>query len=236
MLIPIEHSGSRQRPLHCVAACLLVGVALPTLAHNVSVTDAKYLEAVTGVAVGPFLYLGAKHMVTGFDHLLYLLGVLFFLRSPSDIVLYVTLFTVGHSLTLLGGVLTGLTVNPWLIDAIIGFSIVYKAFENMGGFEQVGVKIDTRAAVFVFGLCHGVGLATKLADFALAEEGLVANIFSFNVGVELGQILVLMFILLLLLRWRQSFEFRRSAFTANTLLMAAGFLLMGYQLTGYATG
>ena len=209
--------------------------AMPASAHNVSATDASYIEGVSGAAIGPFLYLGAKHMVTGFDHLLYLVGVLFFLSRPKDVFLYVTLFTVGHSLTLLAGVLTGLTVNAWLIDAIIGFSIVYKAFENMGGFGRLGFSINTRAAVFVFGLCHGMGLATQLADFALADEGLVTNILSFNVGVELGQIVALTFILLLLLRWRQGTAFRRQAFTANTWLMAGGFVLMGYQLTGYVT-
>tara|TARA_Y100001934_G_scaffold165036_1_gene196490 strand:- start:545 stop:1270 length:726 start_codon:yes stop_codon:yes gene_type:complete len=216
----------------CVALSL---VALPVLAHNVSATDATYIEGVQGVAVGPFMYLGAKHMVTGFDHLLYLVGVVFFLARPRDVVLYVTLFTLGHSLTLIVGVLSGLTVNPWVIDAIIGFSIVYKAFENMGGFERLGISIDTRAAVFVFGLCHGMGLATKLAGFSLDEDGLVANILSFNVGVEVGQIVALAFILLLLLRWRQSEAFSRHAFAANTVLMTGGFLLVGYQLAGYAT-
>ena len=234
--LPLLHRPRSWRPRAqvwlCVAATL---VAFPALAHNVSATDGNFIEAVRGVAIGPFMYLGAKHIVTGVDHLLYLVGVVFFLARPRDVVLYVTLFTLGHSLTLVTGVLSGLTVNAYLIDAIIGFSIVYKAFENMGGFDRTGVAIDTRAAVFVFGLCHGMGLAGKLAGFAMDEEGLVANIVSFNVGVEAGQIVALAFILLLLLRWRQSEAFGRHAFGANTVLMTGGFMLVGFQLTGYVT-
>jgi hypothetical protein len=144
------------------------------------------------------------------------------------------LFTVGHSITLLAGVLGGLTVNAFVIDAIIGLSIVYKAFENMGGFERVlGFRPDMRAAVLVFGLCHGLGLATKLQALTLADDGLVTNMLSFNVGVELGQILALVFVLLILVRWRRHASFRRHAFATNTVLMAGGFLLAGYQITGY---
>ncbi len=211
-------------------ALLFAGYAV---AHNISADDARFVEAVVGVAIGPFVYLGAKHMVTGYDHILYLVGVLFFLARPRDIVLYVTLFTLGHSLTLVTGVLAGWRINEHLIDAIIGFSIVYKAFENVGGFDRLGVAPDTRVAVFGFGLCHGMGLATKLQGFAMDPVGLVANILSFNAGVELGQVLALTFILLLLLRWRLGAAFESQAFVANMALMTGGFLLVGYQLTGY---
>lgn len=211
-------------------ALLFAGYAV---AHNISADDARFVEAVVGVAIGPFVYLGAKHMVTGYDHILYLVGVLFFLARPRDIVLYVTLFTLGHSLTLVTGVLAGWRINEHLIDAIIGFSIVYKAFENVGGFDRLGVAPDTRVAVFGFGLCHGMGLATKLQGFAMDPVGLVANILSFNAGVELGQVLALTFILLLLLRWRLGAAFESQAFVANMALMTGGFVLVGYQLTGY---
>jgi len=209
---------------------------LPILveAHNVSQSNASFVEGINGPAVAAFLYLGAKHMTTGYDHLLYLVGVVFFLYRGRDILLYVTLFTIGHSITLLAGVLGGLTVNAFVIDAIIGLSIVYKAFENMGGFERLfGFRPDMRAAVLVFGLFHGLGLATKLQALALSEDGLVTNMLSFNVGVELGQILALVMVLLVLLRWRRSASFQRHAFAANTALMSGGFLLAGYHLTGY---
>ena len=173
-------------------------------------------------------------MVTGYDHLLFLVGVIFFLYRPVVVIKYVTLFAAGHSITLLGGVLGGLQVNAYLIDAIIGLSIVYKAFENLGGFERLlGFAIDTRLAVFVFGLFHGLGLATKLQEFALSENGLVTNIISFNVGVEIGQVLALSGVFIALTLWRTTGSYLRYAFAANTALMAGGFLLTCYQLSGY---
>ena len=203
-------------------------------AHGVSGKDAVYLQGLDGRAIAPLMYLGAKHMVTGYDHLLFLVGVIFFLYKLKDVVQYVTLFTIGHSLTLLAGVLGGIRANPYLIDAIIGFSVVYKAFENMGGFKTVfGIEPNTRVAVLVFGLFHGFGLATKLQEFALAPKGLVANIVSFNVGVEIGQVLSLTAILIALTYWRSRPGFLRHAFATNAMVMACGFLLLGYQLSGY---
>jgi len=203
-------------------------------AHGVTGDDATFIQSISGAAVGAFVYLGAKHMVTGYDHLLFLVGVIFFLYRLKDVVLYVSLFTLGHSLTLLAGVLGGIHANPYIIDAIIGFSVVYKAFDNMGGFRRVfGVQPDTRAAVLIFGLFHGFGLATKLQDFTLPQEGLVPNIVSFNVGVEVGQVVALTAVLLVLGYWRTRAGYLRHAFATNTVLMASGFLLIGYQLTGY---
>jgi hypothetical protein len=204
-------------------------------AHGVSSKDARYLQSLDGAAIVPLMYLGAKHMVTGYDHLLFLVGVIFFLYRLKDILLYVSLFTVGHSLTLLGGALGGLRANAYLVDAVIGLSIVYKAFENMGGFKTLGVQPDTRAAVLVFGLVHGFGLATKLQEYSLSANGLVANIVGFNAGVEIGQFLALSAVLLALAYWRTRSGYLRHAFAANAVLMTAGFLLAGYQLAGYLT-
>jgi hypothetical protein len=196
-----------------------------------------YLQGLEGAAIGPLMYLGAKHMVTGYDHLLFLVGVIFFLYRTRDVVQYVSLFTVGHSATLLLGVLGGVRANPYLIDAIIGFSVVYKSFENMDGFRRFfAVQPNTRAAVLVFGLFHGFGLATKLQEFELAPRGLVANILSFNIGVEIGQGLALMGVLLALSYWRTRAGFVRHAFATNAVVMGCGFLLMGYQLSGYVLG
>jgi hypothetical protein len=219
-------------------AALTIGlVALGSVAlsaHGVSGKDAVFLEGLEGRAIIPLMYLGAKHMVTGYDHLLFLVGVIFFLYRLKDVLLYVSLFTIGHSLTLLGGVLGGIHANPYLIDAVIGFSVVYKAFENMDGFRKVfGFQPNTRAAVLIFGLFHGFGLATKLQDFSLAPQGLVANIVSFNVGVEMGQGLALTFILIALTFWRTRSGFFHHAFATNAIVMACGFLLVGYQLSGY---
>ncbi len=222
-----------------LAACitLLVCSGQPLDAHGVSGKDAVYLQGLDGAAIGPLMYLGAKHMVTGYDHLLFLVGVIFFLYRPRDVVQYVSLFTIGHSATLLLGVLGGVRANPYLIDAVIGFSVVYKAFENMDGFRRFfGVQPNTRVAVLVFGLFHGFGLATKLQEFELASSGLVTNIVSFNVGVEIGQGLALTAVLIALGYWRTRPGFMRHAFATNALVMGCGFLLVGYQLSGYVLG
>ena len=214
---------------------ILLTMMLPSIAsaHNVSTRDATFVQANKGTAAGPFLYLGAKHMVTGYDHLLFLVGVIFFLYRLKDIILYVSLFTIGHSVTLLAGVFAGIHANPYIIDAIIGFSVVYKAFDNMGGFQRMlGFQPNTKAAVLVFGLFHGFGLATKLQELTLAQDGLVTNIVSFNVGVEVGQVLALTAVLIGLSYWRTRSGFLRHAFMTNALLMLGGFLLVGYQITG----
>lgn len=211
-------------------------LALPPIAsaHNVSKRDAAFVQKNTGAAIAPFMYLGAKHMVTGYDHLLFLVGVIFFLYRIKDVVQYVSLFTIGHSLTLLGGVLGGIHANSYIVDAIIGFSVVYKAFDNMDGFKRVfGFQPNTKVAVLIFGLFHGFGLATKLQEFTLARTGLITNIVSFNVGVEIGQILALAAVLIGLSYWRTRPGFLRHAFATNTVLMIGGFMLVGYQLTGY---
>jgi hypothetical protein len=227
--------GTRRCWTRLAAALALVAVAEVVLgAHGVSGKDAVYLQGLSGAAIGPLMYLGAKHMVTGYDHLLFLVGVIFFLYRTKDVVQYVSLFTIGHSVTLLAGVLGGIRANPYIIDAIIGFSVVYKAFENMDGFRRFfGVQPNTRVAVLVFGLFHGFGLATKLQEFALSPAGLVTNIISFNVGVEVGQGLALTAILIALTYWRTRAGFLRHAFTTNAMVMACGFLLVGYQLSGY---
>src|SRR5262245_43028115 len=222
--------------LIAVLAALVATLLLPAVAsaHNVSKNDAKFVEANQGRALAPFMYLGAKHMVTGYDHLLFLVGVIFFLYRLKDVVQYVSLFTIGHSLTLLVGVLGGVHANSFIIDAIIGLSVVYKAFDNMDGFKRfLGFQPNTKWAVLLFGLFHGFGLATKLQEFALSRNGLVANIVSFNVGVEIGQVLALTAVLIALSYWRTRDGFLRHAFVTNTALMTGGFILTGYQLAGY---
>lgn len=208
--------------------------SLTAFGHTIEGGDASFVEAIDGPAIGPFIYLGAKHMVTGYDHLLFLLGVIFFLYRPKHVVQYVTLFAIGHSITLLLGVLANLQVNAYFIDTIIGLSVVYKAFENIDGFNRVfGFEPNTKTAVFVFGLFHGLGLATKLQEFDLSENGLVTNIISFNIGVEIGQILALSAVFLILSVWRTSSSYLRHSFITNTALMTGGFLLAGFQISAY---
>lgn len=220
-----------------LAAVLLIFLAsgAEAWAHNVAEGDKGYIQESSGTLILPFIYLGAKHMVTGYDHLLFLFGVIFFFYRLKDVGIYVTLFAIGHSTTLLFGVLTGITANAYLIDAIIGLSVVYKALDNLGAFQRwFGFQPSTKAATLIFGFFHGFGLATKIIEFEIAEDGLVPNLLAFNVGVEIGQLLALGAILIVMGFWRRTQSFIRHAFAANTLLMTAGFMLVGYQLVGFA--
>ena len=220
-----------------LAAVLLIFLAsgAEAWAHNVAEGDKGYIQESSGTLILPFIYLGAKHMVTGYDHLLFLFGVIFFLYRLKDVGIYVTLFAIGHSTTLLFGVLTGISANAYLIDAIIGLSVVYKALDNLGAFQRwFGFQPSTKAATLIFGFFHGFGLATKIIEFEIAEDGLVPNLLAFNVGVEIGQLLALGAILIVMGFWRRTQSFIRHAFAANTLLMTAGFMLVGNQLVGFA--
>jgi hypothetical protein len=227
-----------QRWLLFAGALLLVLLLLqaaPAFAHDISESDRAAVARIDGPAPFAFLYLGAKHMVTGIDHILFLIGVIFFLYRLRDVVIYVSMFTIGHSLTLLGGVLMNTGANAYIVDAIIGFSVVYKAFENLGGFRKLGIAINTKLAVLGFGLAHGLGLATKVVDLQPPKNGLLVNLISFNVGVEVGQVVVLAVVVTLFNLWRATRSFASGAFYANLALMAGGFALIGYQLTGYFT-
>jgi len=223
--------------LGCAALVILSGVLSAAAAHAIGGKDAAFVAATDGVDILPFMYLGAKHMVTGYDHLLFILGVIFFLYRMRDVAIYVTLFSIGHSITLLAGVLMEINVNPYLIDAVIGFSVVYKAFDNLGGFKRLfGIQPDNRIAVAIFGLFHGFGLATKLQALQLNENGLVENMVSFNVGVEIGQLIALSIMLVLMTLWRRTASFQRYAVAANVLILTAGVVLTQYQLAGYFYG
>ncbi len=203
-------------------------------AHGVDGDTQAFLSENSGVAFVPFLYIGAKHMLTGYDHLLFLVGVIFFLYQTKEILLYVSFFTIGHSTTLLLGVLADMSINAYLIDAIIALSIIYKGFDNLGGFKRFfGRQPNTKAAVLIFGLFHGFGLASKLQELQFDREGLVTNLIGFNIGVEIGQFIALALVLSLIAVWRTKKSFLQFSTLTNTLLMAAGFALLGYQLTGY---
>ena len=242
MNIPLDGGGlqrcvtTHRRPLllfllTTLSLLLLTGSAF---AHAVAEGDKGYIEEITGVHLMSFIYLGAKHMVTGYDHILFLFGVIFFLYRMKDIGLYVSLFAIGHSLTMLLGVYFNFGINSYLIDAIIGFSVVYKALDNMGAFQRwFGFQPNTKAATLVFGLFHGFGLASKIIEYNISPDGLVPNLLAFNVGVEIGQLTALALILIAMGYWRRTESFWRQAYTANAVMMAAGFMLVGYQLTGY---
>ncbi len=213
----------------------LIALAIPVeaFAHDVAEGDKAFVRTIDGPAIVPFMYLGAKHMVTGYDHIAFLVGVVFFLRRLKDVLLYVSMFAIGHSITLIGGVLLQTGVNAYIVDAIIGLSVIYKGVENIGGFEKLGWHFDTRIAVLVFGLFHGLGLATKVMDLGVSQNGLLVNLIAFNVGVEAGQVIVLTLVVLLLAAWRHTDSFRRYARLANIGLILVGIALTAYQLEGY---
>lgn len=232
----IERRQARPRVWTLLAiTCLAILAATMGYAHNDTEGDAGFVQEVSGFLPISFMYLGAKHMVTGYDHLLFLAGVIFFLYKTRDIAVYISLFALGHSITMVTGVYFGLQINAYFIDAIIGFSVVYKALDNLGAFQRwFGYQPDTRAATLIFGLLHGFGLASKILDYDIAPDGLLGNLIAFNIGVEIGQVLALSMILIFMGFWRRSPFFLRQAYTANVVMMAAGFLLVFFQLTGLA--
>ena len=215
-----------------LAACMLT--VSQALAHNVTAGDAGYIQEIWGVKIIPFIYLGAKHMVTGYDHILFLLGVVFFLYKLQDVGIYVSLFAIGHSVTMLLGVWYGWGINAYIIDAIIGLSVVYKALDNLGYYQKwFGFQPNTKAATLIFGLFHGTGLATKILEYDIPQDGLLANLLAFNVGVEVGQLLALAVILIVMGYWRRHPDFMRQATIANLVMMGLGIWLTGYQIADY---
>ncbi|MDW5500038.1 MULTISPECIES: HupE/UreJ family protein [Enterobacterales] len=224
----------RARVIKLLCIAFAVTFSQCALAHGVAEGDKGYIQEITGINIIPFIYLGAKHMMTGYDHLLFLFGVIFFLYKLRDVGLYVSLFALGHSATLLIGVFFNINVSSFVIDAIIGLSVAYKALDNLGAFQRwFGFQPDTKLATLIFGLFHGFGLATKIKEFEISPDGLFVNLIAFNVGVEIGQLLALSTILIIMGFWRQTAGFFRHAYTANVVMMSAGFLLMSYQICGY---
>ena len=184
-----------------------------------------------------YIWLGATHMLTGYDHLLFLFGVMFFLTSFKDIVIFITLFTIGHSITLIFATFMGISANYYLVDAVIAMSVIYKGFDNNKGFENYfGTKSpNLLLMVLIFGLIHGFGLSTRLQQLPLGEQSgeMLLKIISFNIGVEIGQIIALVFMLIILTQWRKYSSFLRLSKVANDALMFVGFMLLLMQLHGY---
>jgi hypothetical protein len=228
--------GVRRMPMRLTFLVLSV-LALTTsaaVAHDVTPGDAGYIQEIWGVHIVPFIYLGAKHMITGYDHILFLLGVVFFLYHMKDVAIYVSLFAIGHSVTMLLGVWFGWGINAYIIDAIIGLSVVYKALDNLGLFQKMlGKQPNTKAATLIFGLFHGTGLASKILEYEIAEDGLLANLLAFNVGVEIGQLLALFVILIVMGYWRRSPNFMWQATYANWIMVVLGVMLTYVQVAGY---
>ena len=215
---------------------LLVMLLFPMLllAHDVSSGDQQILDS---GGLLSYIWVGAKHMLTGYDHLLFLVGVIFFLKGFRDILKFITVFTIGHSITLLGGTYLGVQVNEYLIDAIIALSVLYKGFENLEGFKKLGTRApNLLMMVFLFGLIHGLGLSTRLQTFDMGQDQFLLKIISFNVGVELGQIAALIPIILLINAWKGKPSYEAFYKASNVYLIIAGIGLFAYQVYGYFNG
>ncbi|MFO7607391.1 MAG: HupE/UreJ family protein [Desulfurivibrionaceae bacterium] len=207
---------------------------LPSLAAAHGISEGDKVAMLDG-GLFRYLWLGASHMLTGYDHLLFLFGVIFFLTGFRDILKYITAFTLGHSLTLVAATLLGVSVNYYLIDAAIALSVCYKGFENLGGFRTYLGRRSPNLLwiIFGFGLIHGFGLSTRLQQLPLGDEGLLSRILSFNVGVELGQVAALAVMLLIISGWRRTRSFNRFATASNRGLVVAGVLLFLVQMHGF---
>lgn len=205
------------------------------MAHGVSASDQATLS---NGGLFDYIVVGAKHMVTGYDHLLFLAGVIFYLSGFKDIVRFITVFTIGHSITLISATYLGIKANEHLVDAVIALSVLYKGFENLGGFEkQFKIKSpNLLLMVFIFGLIHGFGLSTRLQAFEIGTGQFLAKIVSFNVGVELGQILALIPIVFIITRWQSRKSYDAFYKAANYYLVIAGVGLFIYQMYGYFNG
>ncbi len=215
-----------------VAALFLVFLPAIALAHGISEEDKAAL--LSGGYI-QYMWLGASHMVTGYDHLLFIFGVIFFLTGFKDIVKYITIFTVGHSLTLVFATILGITANYFLVDAVIALSVCYKGFDNLDGFKKY-LKMPSPNllwVIFIFGLIHGFGLSTRLQQLPLGDTGLIQRILFFNVGVELGQITALTVMLILIAGWRRTKSFAQFSTVSNAGLIAAGAFLFLMQMHGY---
>ncbi|OZV68482.1 HupE/UreJ family protein [Winogradskyella aurantia] len=217
------------KPLSFTCFILLPSILL---AHDVSTGDQAILD---NGGLWSYIWVGAKHMLTGYDHLLFLAGVIFFIEGFKDILKFITVFTLGHSITLIGGTYAGINVNEYLIDAVIALSVLYKGFENLDGFQHL---FKTKAPnllvmVFGFGLIHGLGLSTRLQSFDMGQDQFLLKIISFNVGVELGQIAALIPIIIIISKWKEKPSYQAFYKASNVYLILAGMALFCYQLYLY---
>ena len=213
---------------------ILLFVPLLGFAHDVTSADQELLR---NGGLWAYIRVGATHMLTGYDHLLFLTGVIFYLNSFKDILKFITVFTIGHCITLIAATYTGITANEHLVDAVIALSVLYKGFENLGGFEKIKVKSpNLLLMVGVFGLIHGFGLSTRLQSFDMGKEQFLAKILCFNLGVEVGQVLALIPIVFIITLARKRKQFPAFYKAVNWYLIIAGIGLFVYQLYGYFTG
>jgi len=223
-----------QKKIKQVLFILFVFVPLIGFAHDVSSSDHELLR---NGGLWAYIQVGAIHMLTGYDHLLFLAGVVFYLNNIKDILKFITAFTIGHCITLISATYMGITANEHLVDAVIALSVFYKGFENLAGFDKLKIKApNALLMVMLFGLIHGFGLSTRLQSFDIGEEQFLGKILSFNLGVEIGQVLALIPLVYLLSICRNRKQFPAFYKAVNWYLVIAGIGLFLFQLYGYSYG
>lgn len=217
-----------------VLTLIFLFIPLIGFAHGVSSADQELLRNGGLLA---YIQVGATHMLTGNDHLLFLVGVIFYLNSFKDIIKFITVFTIGHCITLIGATYANITANEHLVDAVIALSVLYKGFENLDGFKKLNIKSpNLLLMVLIFGLIHGFGLSTKLQSFDMGKDQILAKILCFNLGVEVGQILALIPIVFIFSLARKQKQFPAFYKAVNWYLVLAGIGLFLYQIYGYFNG
>jgi len=215
-----------------ITVCFLLIFPVVLFAHGVSPSDQAILS---NGGLMSYILVGAKHMVTGYDHILFLTGVIFYLNNFKDIVRFITVFTIGHSITLIGATYAGIKADEHLIDAVIALSVLYKGFENLGGFNKLFKTSSPNLLfmVFIFGLIHGFGLSTRLQSFDIGNDSILSKIVCFNIGVEFGQIAALIPIVFILSKWKKWKSYDTFYDIANWFLIIAGIALFILQMYGY---
>jgi len=222
-----------KRPFYLIIILFCCPIVLA--AHGVSASDQEVLN---NGGLLSYIFVGAKHMITGYDHLLFLTGVIFYLNNFKDILKFITVFTIGHSITLIGATYLGIKADEHLIDAVIALSVLYKGFENLGGFKKI-FNIESPnllLMVFIFGLIHGFGLSTRLQSFEMGTTQFLSKIVSFNIGVELGQVLALIPIVFVISKWKVWKSYQLFHKVVNWFLILAGVLLFIFQIYGFVYG
>lgn len=218
--------------LRCTLIALAVCSSSATWAHGIHGDQIGRLRFGSPL---DYLWSGTTHMLTGYDHLMFLFGVMFFLTGLRDIVTFITAFTIGHSLTLIAATLLGVQANYFLVDAVIAMSVIYKGFDNLDGFRRwIGIEPpNLLGIVLAFGLIHGFGLATRLQSIGLPHDGLVPRLLAFNAGIEIGQVAALVVMTAMLAIVRRSHMVGPFTVIANGFLVIAGSLLFLMQMHCY---
>ncbi len=170
-------------------------------------------------SIGQFILLGIEHILTGYDHMAFLLALIVIGLSIKEVLKIITAFTVAHSITLLLAAMQVVSLNSRIVESVIAFSICFVALENL--FKK---KVNYRWLVtFGFGLIHGFGFASVLQELIVGKSNLLVSVVSFNLGVEVGQLMIFLVLLPVLYLLKSKMEFRKVTFGVSLAIFMLGF-------------